>query len=239
MKPSSIWEVWAVKLLRHYLPSGALLLGMECYYLRRVLYVMYVDETGLLKTGTALEWGVYALTALSVLLFAMAARKPAEMDLTPNSVSAAVGQCIGGLGLGWTALRYPREMPGMLGNLWRILGISSAFCLIWSAWCTFRRKNTPFLFSLAPCLFWLTHLIDNYRGWSGQPQLQSYLFALLGTMTMTLFSYYTAAGAVEPGKPRRLKFTALAAGYLCAAAAMPGKNQFLYLLSALWALSSL
>ena len=91
-----------MKLLRHYLPSGALLLGMECYYLRRVLYVMYVDETGLLKTGTALEWGVYALTALSALLFAMAAKK--QIDLTPNPAVAAVGQCIGGLGLGWTAL---------------------------------------------------------------------------------------------------------------------------------------
>ena len=225
--------------IRKYLPSGALALGLACYYLRRILYSMYVDETGLLKTGTALEWGIYALTALSLLLFAMAARKPAEMELTPNSASAAVGQCIGGLGLGWTALRYPGEMSGLLGNLWRILGIASAFCLIWSAWCTFRRKNAPFLLSLVPCLFWLTHLIDNYRGWSGQPQLQSYLFALLATMAMTLFTYYTAAGAVGLGKPRRLKFTALAAGYLCAAAAMPGKNQILYLLSALWALSSL
>ena len=42
--------------IRKYLPSGALALGLACYYLRRVLYAMYVDETGLLKTGTALEW---------------------------------------------------------------------------------------------------------------------------------------------------------------------------------------
>ena len=89
--------------IRKYLPAGALALGLACYYLRRILYSVYVDGTGLLKTGTALEWGIYALTALSVLLFAMAARK--QMDLTPNPASAAVGQCIGGLGLGWTALR--------------------------------------------------------------------------------------------------------------------------------------
>ena len=230
-----------MKLLRHYLPSGALLLGLACYDLRRILYSLYVDETGLLKTGTALEWGVYALTALSVLLFAMAARKPAEMDLTPNSVSAAVGQCIGGLGLGWTALRYPGEMPGLLGNLWRILGIASAFCLIWSAWCTCRRENTPFLLSLVPCLFWLTHLIDNYRGWSGQPQLQSYLFALLATMAMALFTYYTAAEAVGMGKPRLRVFAGLSAGYLCLAAMLPGpeKTRILFFTSALWAISCL
>lgn len=230
-----------MKLLRHYLPSGALLLGLACYSLRRILYSMYVDETGLLKTGTALEWGIYALTALSALLFAMAARKPAEMDLTSNPASAAVGQCIGGLGLGWTALRYPGEMPGMLGNLWRILGIASALCLIWSTWCAFRRKNTPFLLSLAPCLFWLTHLIDNYRGWSGQPQLQSYLFSLLATMAMALFTYYTAADSVGLGKPRIRCFSALSAGFLCLAAMLPGpeKTQLLFFTSALWAISCL
>lgn len=229
-----------MKLLRHYLPAGALLLGLACYDLRRILYSMYVDETGLLKTGTALEWCVYALTALSLLLFAMAARKPAEMDMTPNSAGAAVGQCIGGIGLGWTALRYPGEMPGMLGNLWRILGIASAFCLIWSAWCTFQRKNTPFLLSLVPCLFWLVHMVDNYRGWSGQPQLQSYLFALLATMAMTLFTYYTAAGAVGLGKPRMRCFAALSAGFLCLAAILgPDKTQPLWLSCAIWAVTSL
>ena len=226
--------------IRKYLPAGTLALGLACYYLRRILYSVYVDGTGLLKTGTALEWGIYALTALSVLLFAMAARKPAEIDLTPNSASAAVGQCIGGLGLGWTALRYPGEMPGMLGNLWRILGIASALCLIWSAWCTFRRKNTPFLFSLAPCLFWLTHLIDNYRGWSGQPQLQSYLFALLATMSMVLFTYHTAGEAVDMGKPRMRCFSALSAGFACLAAILgPDKTQPLWLSCAIWAVTSL
>ncbi|MDO5545896.1 MAG: hypothetical protein Q4F81_08760 [Eubacteriales bacterium] len=224
--------------LRNYLPSGALSLGLVCYYLRRLLYAMYADETGLLKTGTALEWGVYALTALSLLLFAAAARKP--MDLTPNPAGAAVGQLIGGLGLGWTALRYPGEMPGMLGNLWRILGIASALCLIWSAWCTWRKKNTSFLLPLVPCLFWLVHMVDNYQGWSGQPQMQSYLFALLATMFMALFTYYIAAESVALGKPRRKVFSALSAGFLCLAAILgPEKTQPLWLSCAIWAVTSL
>lgn len=224
--------------LRNYLPWGALALGLECYYLRRLLYGLYVDETGLLQTGTALEWGICALTVLSLLLFAMAAGKSSEMGRNP--AGAAVGQFIGGLGLGWTALRYPGEMPGMLGNLWRILGIASALCLIWSAWCTFRKKNVHFLLSLVPCLFWLTHLIDNYRGWSGQPQLQSYLFALLAAMSMVLFTYHTAAETASMGKPRMRYFSALSAGFLCLAAMFgPDKTQPLWLSCAIWAVSSL
>lgn len=240
MQLSGIEEEYAVK-LRNYLPVGALLLGMECQHLRRLLYSEYLDSIGVLETGTALEWIVYALTALSLLLFAIAARKPRELDVSASPLISALGQLIGGLGLGWTALRYSGEMPGFLGTLWKILGILSALCLLWAAVCTLRKTQIQFLVLLIPCLFWLTHLIDNYRGWSGQPQLQSYLFALLGTMAMTLFSYYTAAEAVGMGKPRMHTFTALCAGFLCLAAMLPGaeKTQLLFMTSALWAVSGL
>ena len=226
--------------LRKYLPSGALLLGMECHYLRRLLYSVHMDSIGLLETGTALEWGIYALAALSLLFFAAAARKPLEMDVFPCPVVAAIGQLIGAAGIGWTALRYSGEMPGLLGNLWKILGIASTFCLLWSAFRTCQKKSTHFLLLLPPCLFWLVHLMDNYRGWSGQPQMQSYLFALLGTMAMTLFTYYTAAETVGMGKPRLKTFFALSAGFLCLAAILgPDKTQPLWLSCAIWAVTSL
>lgn len=223
------------------LPLAALVMGLACQIGRWTLYRTAVDATGLLTAGTPLEWGSYALSILAIGLFAAAAGKLGETEVSSSPILAGLGQLIGGLGLGWTAVRYSGEMPGMLGNLWRILGIASALCLIWSTWCTFRRKNTPFLLSLAPCLFWLTHLIDNYRGWSGQPQLQSYLFALLATMAMALFTYYTAAEVVGMGKPRLRVFAGLSAGYLCLAAMLPGpeKTQLLFFTSALWAISCL
>lgn len=225
------------KSLSTLLPLLALLLGEICLRIRRILYAKAVDDTGLLVSGTALEWEIYLLTAAVLLLLAAASRKSEEKIQT--GFLRALGQLLGAAAIGWTALRYPGEMPGVLGNLWKILGIVSAACLIWQAVCTFRKMKPHFLVLLAPCLFWLVHMVDNYRGWSGAPQLQSYLFALLGTIAMTLFTYYTAADAVGLGKPRRLKFSALAAGYLCAAAAMPGNHQILYPLSALWALFSL
>ena len=225
------------KSLSTLLPLLPLLLGQYCLQLRRILYMKAVDETGLLVSGTALEWEIYLLSILSLGLFAAASRKQEGKILT-RSVTA-LGQLVGAVGIGCTVLRYPGEMPGLVGNLWKVLGIASALCLIWSAYCTKNGKTPHFLILLIPCLFWLIHMVDNYRGWSGQPQLQSYLFALLGTMAMALFTYETAASAVELGKPGWKKFAALAAGYLCTAAALPGKNQLLYLLCALWALFSL
>ncbi len=226
---------------RKLLPLAALVMGLACQIGRWTLYRTAVDATGLLTAGTPLEWGSYALSVLAIGLFAAAAGKLRETEVSSSPILAGLGQLIGGLGLGWTALRYPGEMPGLLGILWKILGIVSALCLLWSALQTFQKKTPHFLTLLVPCLFWLTHLIDNYRGWSGQPQLQSYLFALLGTMAMTLFTYYTAAEVVGMGKPRLRVFAGLSAGYLCLAAMLPGpeKTQLLFFTSALWAISCL
>lgn len=226
---------------RKLLPLAALVMGLACQIGRWTLYRTAVDATGLLTAGTPLEWGSYALSVLAIGLFAAAAGKLREPDAFASPTFAALGQLIGGLGLGWTALRYPGEMPGLLGIAWKILGIISAICLILSAFQSFQKKTPHFLALLAPCLFWLVHLIDNYRGWSGQPQLQSYLFALLATMAMALFTYYTAAEAAQMGKPRLRVFAGLSAGYLCLAAMLPGpeKNQLLFFTSALWAVSDL
>ena len=224
---------------RKLLPLAALVMGLACQIGRWTLYRTAVDATGLLPAGTPLEWGSYALSVLAIGLFAAAAGKLRETEASSEPILAGLGQLIGGLGLGWTAVRYSGEMPGLLGILWKILGIAAAICLLWSALQTVQKKTPHFLALLAPCLFWLVHLIDNYRGWSGQPQLQSYLFALLATMAMALFTYYTAAEAVGMGKPRLRVFAGLSAGYLCLAAMLPGpeKTQILFFTSALWAVS--
>lgn len=226
---------------RKYLPLAALVMGLACQIGRWTLYRTAVDATGLLTAGTPLEWGSYALSVLAIGLFAAAAGKLGETGVSSSPILAGLGQLIGGLGLGWTALRYPGEMLGLLGIAWKILGIAAAICLLWSALQTVQKKTPHFLTLLAPCLFWLVHLIDNYRGWSGQPQLQSYLFALLSTMAMALFTYYTAAEAAQMGKPRLRVFAGLSAGYLCLAAMLPGpeKTRILFFTSALWALCSL
>lgn len=218
---------------------AALGLGLILMCLRGLLYRLYVDGTGLLEPGTAMEWGVYLLTAAALAMFAMAARKQTQTVCVPKFT--ALGQIVGALGLGVTALCFSGEMPGVLGFLWRVLGAASAVCLVWAAVCTRQGCNAGFVPQLAVCLFWVVHLLDNYRGWSGHPQLQSYVFPLLASMAVTLLSYYTAAESVGLGKPRMKKFCALAGGCLCLAAVLPGsaKTEILYFTTGLWALSCL
>ena len=220
---------------RKWIPLLALLSGLVCAGLRWLLFRNHTDALGLLETGTLVETGIFLLTGLCLALFALAARRGWEAG---ENKLAAPGQMLGGLGIFLTALGNSGQMAGPVGTLWKILGLVAGICLIVQGVCTLKKRKVPFLLPLAVCVFFLLHLIDNYRGWSSQPQLQKYLFDLLGILSLTFFSYCDAARKVSLGKPKTRIFSGLCAVYFCLAA-IPGTPEFtvLYALCALWALT--
>lgn len=219
---------------RKWIPLLALLSGLVCAGLRWLLFRNHTDALGLLETGTSVEAGIFLLTGLCLVLFALAARR----GWAGENKLAAPGQMLGGLGIFLTALGNSGQMAGPVGTLWKILGLVAGICLIVQGVCTLKKRKVPFLLPLAVCVFFLLHLIDNYRGWSSQPQLQKYLFDLLGILSLTFFSYCDAARKVSLGKPKTRIFAGLCAVYFCLAA-IPGTPEFtvLYALCALWALT--
>ena len=219
---------------RKWIPLLALLLGLVCAGLRWLLFRNHTDALGLLETGTPVETGIFLLTGLCLVLFALAARR----GWAGENKLAAPGQMLGGLGIFLTALTHSGQMAGPVGTLWKIMGLVAGICLIVQGVCTLKKRKVPFLLPLAVCVFFLLHLIDNYRGWSSQPQLQKYLFDLLASLSLTFFSYCDAARRVSLGKPKTRIFSGLCAVYFCLAA-IPGSPEFtvLYALCALWALT--
>lgn len=219
---------------RKWIPLLPLLSGLVCAGLRWLLFRNNTDARGLLETGTLAETGIFLLTGLCLVLFALAARR----GWAEENKLAAPGQVLGGLGIFLTALTHSGQMAGAVGTLWKILGLVSGICLIVQGMCVARKRPASFLLPLAVCVFFLLHLIDNYRGWSSQPQLQKYLFDLLASLSLTFFSYCDAARKVSLGKPKTRIFSGLCAVYFCLAA-IPGTPEFtvLYALCALWALT--
>lgn len=219
---------------RKWIPLLALLSGLVCAGLRWLLFRNHTDALGLLETGTLVETGVFLLTGLGLALFALAAHR----GWAGENKLAAPGQMLGGLGIFLTALTHSGQMAGPVGTLWKILGLAAGICLIVQGMCTLKKRKVPFLLPLAVCVFFLLHLIDNYRGWSSQPQLQKYLFDLLASLSLTFFSYCDAARKVSLGKPKTRIFSGFCAVYFCLAA-IPGTPEFtvLYALCALWALT--
>ena len=219
---------------RKWIPLLALLSGLVCAGLRWLLFRNHTDALGLLETGTPVETGIFLLTGLCLVLFALAARR----GWAGENKLAAPGQMLGGLGIFLTALTHSGQMAGPVGTLWKILGLVAGICLIVQGVCVARKRPASFLLTLAVCVFFLLHLIDNYRGWSSQPQLQKYLFDLLASLSLTFFSYCDAARKVSLSKPKTRIFSGLCAVYFCLAA-IPGTPEFtvLYALCALWALT--
>lgn len=219
---------------RKWIPLLPLLPGLVCAGLRWLLFRNHTDALGLLETGTLVETGIFLLTGLCLVLFALAARR----GWAGENKLAAPGQMLGGLGIFLTALGSSGQMAGAVGTLWKILGLVAGICLIVQGVCTLKKRKVPFLLPLVVCVFFLLHLIDNYRGWSSQPQLQKYLFDLLACLSLTFFSYCDAARKVSLGKPKTRIFSGLCAVYFCLAA-IPGTPEFtvLYALCALWALT--
>ena len=216
------------------IPLLPLLSGLVCAGLRWLLFRNHTDALGLLETGTPVETGVFLLTGLCLVLFALAARR----GWAGENKLAAPGQMLGGLGIFLTALTHSGQMAGPVGTLWKIMGLVAGICLIVQGVCVARKWPASFLLPLVVCVFFLLHLIDNYRGWSSQPQLQKYLFDLLASLSLTFFSYCDAARKVSLGKPKTRIFSGLCAVYFCLAA-IPGSPEFtvLYALCALWALT--
>lgn len=219
---------------RKWIPLLPLLSGLVCAGLRWLLFRNHTDARGLLETGTPVETGVFLLTGLCLALFALAARR----GWAGENKLAAPGQMLGGLGIFLTALTHSGQMAGAVGTLWKIMGLVAGICLIVQGVCVARKRPASYLLPLAVCVFFLLHLIDNYRGWSSQPQLQKYLFDLLASLSLTFFSYCDAARKVSLGKPKTRIFSGLCAVYFCLAA-IPGTPEFtvLYALCALWALT--
>lgn len=219
---------------RKWIPLLPLLSGLVCAGLRWLLFRNHTDALGLLETGTLVETGIFLLTGLCLVLFALAARR----GWAGENKLAAPGQMLGGLGIFLTALGSSGQMAGPVASLWKILGLVAGICLIVQGVCVGRKRPASFLLPLVVCVFFLLHLIDNYRGWSSQPQLQKYLFDLLASLSLTFFSYCDAARRVSLGKPKIRIFSGLCAAYFCLAA-IPGTPEFtvLYALCALWALT--
>lgn len=230
------WKKSSTQLL---LATG--LLGILALVLRWLLYAKGVDARGLLLRRHPLELGVWAVSAcaLAVILWATRKQQPSRETAFGRNLPGAFGCAAAGAGILVTVLTAAPGMGNYLETAWRILGFVSPVCLLLAAFFQVLGKRPFFLLHVAVCLFFMLHIVTRYQLWSGNPQLQDYLFSLLGAMALLLFGFYTAAREADCGNAGMHLGMGLAAVYLCfaelARSACPG----LYLGGLLWVLTEL
>lgn len=223
--------------------SHVFVLGLAALMLRRMLYRMAVDEKGLLVKMHPLSLVLLVLTAAVLLMIYVTVRNQEESasfeNGTPCGIPAALGHAVMAGSVLTTVLAGSLRAVGYLAIAWRWLGIAASLCLVLAGTDRLRGRRSSFLLHVVPCLFLVVHIVSHYQAWSGNPQMQDYVFALLGAMALMFFGFYTAAMEAGCGSRRMLLGMGLAAMYLCLAETANSAYPRLYLSGLVWVMTDL
>lgn len=225
------------------LPVRMLVFGVAALALRKALYATAVDVKGLLLRYQPLEIALLVLTVGVLVRIVLAARKEQKSGIYEEhygaSLPGALGQMAAGAGILMTVLTAAPGTGSYLEMAWRILGLAAPVCLVLAGITRLLGKTPFFLLHVVVCLFFVLHIVTRYQLWSGHPQMQDYIFALFGAMTLMFFGFYTAAMEAGCGSLRMTTGMGLAAIYLCLAELARSACPWLYLGGALWVLTDL
>jgi len=217
------------------------LLGLAALALRSLLYLMAVDEKNLLVRFHPLEIALGILTAVTLGVIVLAVRKETDLcrsgETVWTSFFGALGNLAAGCGILVTVLTGMPMLNSYLGIVWQTLGLVSPVCLLLAGMARVLGKKPWFLLYLVPSLFFAVHIVNNYQLWSGNPQLQDYVFSLLGAMALMFFAFYKAASGAGCENRRMEQGAGLAAVYLCMAELARSSGPTLYLGGLIWMLT--
>lgn len=216
----------------HSFPILALMLGALGCMTRLCLYLFSTDEKGLLIPWHPVSLVLLALTVAAASLVLVSFRLPGE---SPAKADKAAG--IGALALaaGIALSLTGRDMAMLPEKLCLALGLAAAAALLWAGICNLRGKEPSFLCFAALCLYLLLQLVCSYRSWSGDPQLQNYLWSAAALILLAVTAYYRAAGTVGLGKPLIFRAAALGAVFACLTASAHGEYPLLFAAGGIWA----
>ncbi len=201
------------------LPRVVLALGVLGLALRWILYQVNLDARLLLKPGHPLEILLWLLTAGTLTLIAVCTVKSKEPvsyeDNFPPSREAWIGCCVAAFLICYTVLSHDAKLPGGPGIAWKVLGVLCAPSLLAVGLGRHQGHKSLSLLFVVPCLFYMFHIINHYRTWSSEAQLQTFFYPLFAAIAMTFFLFYTAAFAVDMPYRRQQLFTGLSGAFLC------------------------
>lgn len=223
---------------------AVLALAAAAFVLRRLLYASAVDAKNLLIANHPLSIALWTVVLAGAALIVAGVWKSdgtaaCEDNFRPSN-PAALGQFLMGYTVLMMVLLNDFPLEGAVGAIWKVLGFLSAPGLVWGGICRMRGKKPFFGIHAVLCLFLLLHLVSRYQTWSGNPQLQDYVFDLLASVMLMLFSYYCAALEADMGNRRMRLATGLLTVLLCGGALAVGPDYAgLSVSGAFWAAAEL
>lgn len=217
-----------------------LCLGILGLILRFWLYGSGMEKSGLLDGGHPGNYLLYGLLFLTLgLLILCSFRCPKLLcSRFPASNLAAFGCFIAAVGILITNVMELGQTTDSLTRINAVLGVLAAVGLFYMGLQRKQGKRSPMTALTAMILYFMTHLIAQYRHWSAEPQLQHYLFPLLASVSLMLFAYHRSALDVTGDTFRRYVFFNQTSLFFCCVS-MDTDSWLFYAAMAVWTATDL
>lgn len=211
--------------------------GLQSWSLRTA------NENGLLASGhiaQILLW-ILSIGLLAALFFLTRplVQAPKYSFNFPPSVIGGIGAAVGAVGVLITSVHLLLAGGDILTLLTAVVGLICAVCLALSGYSRWQGKRLNVLLHSAVCIYFLLLLVYQYRLWSAEPQLQTYVFQLLATVFLMIGSYQRACFDGSMGSRRSYAFFRLSGAYFCFAAIPGSEIWFLYVAAMIWSVTDL
>lgn len=220
-----------------YLPYFTLGLGLIGLVLRIILYTGGTDGKGLFISGHPAGTLVFILTAVALLTALLRVlplkRTPVYKKLFPPALLPFIGCLVAGAGILAVDFYELMQKADMVTIISFVVGLLATGCLLYVGYCRYLGIHPGFLFRAVVTVYFIVHLISQYRLWNSEPQLQAYFFHLLASVFLMLSAYYRAALDAGIGNRRQYAFTNQAALFLCCLASI-GESGVFYMAMAFW-----
>jgi len=220
-------------------PALIAVLGVVTCLLRFALYGTGLDEKNLLIPGHVLSIGIWVSAAAALVVIALGmGRTGWREEEYRRSIPGALGMLLMGAAIG--AAVYFQGMPlTPVEKAGSVVGMLCVPGMVYGALCRIMGRRPFFVCHGLVCVYFALYLVANYQSWSGNPQLQDYVFAMLACVALALFAYQQTAFDVASGNGGAQNFTGLLAVYFGIAALCRAESPWLFLAGSLWALTNL
>ncbi len=196
--------------------------GTACLLLRLWL-LCDADGKGLLPhvhAGSILSWLLAGLAAAGLILLCIHDRRRYRAG---REFLNTLGSGICALGFGIAAWCLLTGSSTILAVVCGILAIVSALCVGADALLQHQQRWVPALVYFPAIVFFLVFVLLQYQSWSGEPELQRYVFALLAAIFLMLTFYHRAAMAARAVGGKAYLYYSRAALLFCLGA-IPGSS---------------
>lgn len=225
-----------------WLPCLISVLGLTAAGVRRVIYSAAVDGRGLLIPWNLPSMVLLVLTVAAVSAVVAGVGKQGNgnryADNFPTSKLGGASCLLLALSIAWSLLTREPMVLDRVALLSLLLNWLSLPCLVVTACGRFRGKRTVWIYNAIVCLSFALGMADNYRQWSGNPQVQDYWCQMFAWVGLALTAYHLTAFDVGLGERKHQQIFALLTAFFCLASAFDAGVSLFYLAGAAWCLSN-